>query len=121
MVSSKLMFWWLGKGGFADRKCIFESEESKWFDEHFPPLQLYACGRDNLVLPDLLINRIMNFEPDVKERLHVVPLTSYSHLDVMWANDACSKVALPLADFVWSHVPDKEKWRQPDLSKALKQ
>lgn len=120
MVSSKLMFWWLGKGGFADRKCIFESQDSKWFDETFPPLQLYAPGRDNLVLPDMLINRIMNFEPDVKETFEVVPLTSYSHLDVLWAHDADTKVALPLANFIWTNCPDKHRWRQPDTASGIK-
>lgn len=120
MVSADLMFWWLGKGGFADRKCIFESEGSKWFDENFPPLQLYACGRDNLVLPDVLINRIMNFEPDVKDGMEVISLPHYSHLDVMWANDACTKVAMPLGEFIWDKVEDKHTWRQPNLDAGIK-
>lgn len=112
-VSAKLMFWWLGKGGFADRKCIFEKEDTNWFDEHFPPLELYACGRDNLVLYDPLINRIHNYEPHLRDRYRVVSLPGYSHLDVLWARDAGVKVAMPMAEFIWKHVRDKEKWHVP--------
>lgn len=113
-VSAKLMFWWLGKGGFADRKCIFEKEDTNWFDEQFPPLEMYTCGRDNLVLPEPLINRIRNYEPDLRDRYRVVSLPGYSHLDVLWASDAGIKVALPMAEFIWKHVRDKDKWHAPN-------
>lgn len=115
-VSAKLMFWWLGKGGFADRKCSFTSLDSKWFDERFPALELYACGRDNLVLPDLLINRIHTFEPDVRDKFRVVSLESYSHLDVLWAVDVQDTVAVPMAEFIWKNVKEQGRWRTPTLS-----
>lgn len=112
-VSSKLMYWWLGKGGFADRKCIFTSSATKWFDERFPALELYACGRDNLVLPDPLINRIHTHEEDVRNNFRVVNLKHYSHLDVLWAQDAHETVAVPMTEFIWKNVPNKNQWRTP--------
>jgi len=118
-VSAKLMFWWLGEGGFAHRKCVFASEDSKWFDHRFPPLEIYACGRDNLVLPDRLINRIHNFEPDAKPKTSIVNLPGYSHLDVMWAMDASQKVALPIAEFAWKHVREPSKWKTPSIPSAI--
>lgn len=114
-VSSKLMYWWLGKGGFADRKCIFASSTTKWFDERFPPLELYACGHDDLVLPDPLVNRIHTHEEDVRDNFRVISLPTYSHLDVLWAQDAHETVAAPMTEFIWKNVSNKNQWRTPSL------
>jgi hypothetical protein len=47
-VSSASIFWWAGKGGFASRKCLFDVNLDKWFDERFPPLAIYHV---RLLLP----------------------------------------------------------------------
>lgn len=113
-VSSKLMMWWLGKGGFADRKCIFKRQDHPWFDHRFPPLALFTCGRDDLVPPEKLINRIHTYECDIS--MTQIDLPGYSHLDVLWARDACEKVAHPLARFIWENVKDKELWHPPQTT-----
>lgn len=113
-VSSKLMMWWLGKGGFADRKCIFKRQDHPWFDHRFPPLALFTCGRDDLVPPEKLINRIHTYECDIS--MTQIDLPGYSHLDVLWARDACEKVAHPLARFIWENVKEKELWHPPQIT-----
>jgi hypothetical protein len=65
-VSSASIFWWCGKGGFADRKCTLDDTLERWFDERFPPLSIYHGGRDFLVLAEPLIERMQNKEKDVK-------------------------------------------------------
>jgi pimeloyl-ACP methyl ester carboxylesterase len=112
-VSADLMFWWLGKGGFANQGCIFNQSALEWFDDKFPPLLLFVPGRDNLVNPFHLVNRLHNFE-HLRE-LKVVDLPTYSHLDVLWAADADIKVGQPMGEFIWSCVEDKENWRAPKV------
>jgi len=64
-VSSASIFWWCGKGGFADRKCTLDDTLERWFDDRFPPLSIYHGGRDFLVLAEPLIERMQNKEKDV--------------------------------------------------------
>ena len=64
-VSSASIFWWCGKGGFADRKCTLDDTLDRWFDERFPPLSIYHGGRDFLVLAEPLIERMKEKEKDV--------------------------------------------------------
>lgn len=64
-VSSASIFWWCGKGGFADRKCTLDDTLDRWFDERFPPLSIYHGGRDYLVLAEPLIERMEKKEKDV--------------------------------------------------------
>lgn len=112
-VSADLMFWWLGKNGFANYGCIFNESVDHWFDrEQFPPLAIFAPGKDNLVDPYALINRLTNYE-QLKE-FKVWDLPAYSHLDVLWAADVVEKVGRPLGQFIWEQVDDKENWQLRD-------
>ncbi|CAN6644832.1 sterol esterase 2 [Trichomonascus vanleenenianus] len=109
-VSSDLMFWWLGKGGFACHGCIFDESVDQWFDHStFPPLALFVPGRDNLVSPYPLVNRLKSYER-LETPVEVVDIPGYSHLDVLWAHDVIDKVGRPLAKFIWSQVEDKHNW-----------
>jgi len=64
-VSSASIFWWCGKGGFADRKCTLDDTLERWYDDRFPPLSIYHGGRDFLVLAEPLIERMKHKEKDV--------------------------------------------------------
>lgn len=57
-VSSASIFWWCGKGGFADRKCTLDDTLDRWYDERFPPLSIYYGGKDYLVLCEPLLERL---------------------------------------------------------------
>lgn len=63
--SSASIFWWCGKGGFADRQCTMDVTLPRWFDARFPPLSIFYGGRDFLVLVDPLLERIRKHEPYV--------------------------------------------------------
>ena len=65
-VSSASIFWWCGKGGFADRKCTLDDTLDRWFDARFPPLSIYYGGRDFLVLTEPLLDRIKEKEKHVE-------------------------------------------------------
>lgn len=65
-VSSASIFWWCGKGGFADRKCTLDDTLDRWFDGRFPPLSIYYGGRDYLVLTEPLLERLEKKEKDVE-------------------------------------------------------
>lgn len=113
VVSSSLMFWWLGKGGFADTGCIFKNPEKNesWFDERFPNVGLFTCGLDNLCDPKPLKKRMATVEKHVPYTIFDYP--DYSHMDVMWAKDVPERVTVPLGEFVWKNVDDKDLWREP--------
>ncbi|KDQ14149.1 hypothetical protein BOTBODRAFT_32935 [Botryobasidium botryosum FD-172 SS1] len=87
-VSSASIFWWCGKGGFADRRCIMDGEDhSPWYDERFPPLSIYYGGRDYLVLTEPLLERLEKIEKDVRvTRVERIELAE--HCDFYWAADA---------------------------------
>lgn len=101
-VSAELMFWWLGKGGFAARGCLFrhESEEHSWFNEQFPPLLLVVPGKDNLVDPYRLISRIKKTEEASMQRVDICEIPEYSHLDVLWATNVVERIGHPLVRFI---------------------
>ncbi|EIW73046.1 hypothetical protein TREMEDRAFT_42161 [Tremella mesenterica DSM 1558] len=86
-VSSASIFWWCGKGGFADRKCTLDDTLDRWFDDRFPPLALYYGGRDFLVLVEPLIERLKSKEKDVKV-IKVIKLDQSEHCDFYWAAEA---------------------------------
>lgn len=100
-ISAELMFWWLGKDGFAARGCLFrhESEAHPWFDEQFPPLMLVVPGLDDLVNPYKLMSRLEKVETDLR-KVHITEIPEYSHLDVLWAKDVAEKVGVPLVEFL---------------------
>ena len=64
--SSASIFWWCGKGGFADRRCTMDVTLPRWFDPCFPPLSLFYGGRDFLVLVEPLLERIERQEPHIR-------------------------------------------------------
>ncbi|ORY23266.1 putative lipid particle protein [Naematelia encephala] len=86
-VSSASIFWWCGKGGFADRKCTLDDTLDKWFDDRFPPLSIYYGGRDYLVLTEPLLERLKVKEKDV-EVIKVTKLDHSEHCDFYWAAEA---------------------------------
>lgn len=108
-VSAELMYWWLGKGGFASRGCLFnhESPDHPWFDSRFPPLQLVVPGADNMVDPYKLINRMKQVEKFI-QHVEVTEISEYSHLDVLWATDVIHKVGVPMLKFIRQTLPEGE-------------
>ncbi|TDL29009.1 alpha/beta-hydrolase [Rickenella mellea] len=86
-VSSASIFWWCGKGGFAERKCTMDDSMPKWFDESFPPLAIYYGGRDFLVATDPLLERLEKREKDVR-LLRVMKVEDSEHCDFYLAADA---------------------------------
>lgn len=83
-VSSASIFWWCGKGGFADRKCTLDDTLDRWFDARFPPLSIYYGGRDYLVLTEPLLDRIKDKEKHV-ELIKVTKL-DLSEVRLMWVH-----------------------------------
>ncbi|KAK1921163.1 Alpha/Beta hydrolase protein [Papiliotrema laurentii] len=86
-VSSASIFWWCGKGGFADRKCTLDDTLERWFDDRFPPLSIYHGGRDYLVLAEPLIERMSEKEKDVNV-IKITKLDKSEHCDFYWAAEA---------------------------------
>lgn len=86
-VSSASVFWWCGKGGFADRKCTLDDSLDRWFDADFPPLSIYYGGRDFLVLTEPLLERIQTKEKTVK-LIRAEKLDLSEHCDFYWAAEA---------------------------------
>lgn len=116
-VSAELMYWWLGRGGFADRGCLFHHDraDTPWFDGAFPPLQMFVPGNDNLVDPHRLVHRLHNVESAVMSRpVDVVELPEYAHLDVLWAKDALHRVGAPMSRFIKSILPPGTDWLAND-------
>lgn len=114
-VSAELMYWWLGKGGFASRGCLFhhDSKDYPWFDSQFPPLQLVVPGADNMVDPYKLVTRIKEVEAPYMQRVEVTEIPEYSHLDVLWAANAIEKVGFPMLEFITSTRTDGD-WLSVD-------
>ena len=110
------MWWWLGKDGFASKGCMFDESVSPWFDrEKFPPLAIFAPGKDNLVNPYALIDRIKRCENLKVFEIHIIP--HYNHLDIVWAIDVLQTVGLPTSHFIWRNIDQEEKdskdWKHP--------
>lgn len=86
-VSSASIFWWCGKGGFADRKCTLDDSLERWYDARFPPLSIYYGGCDYLVLTEPLLERLEQKEKDVRV-VKVTKLDKSEHCDFYWAAEA---------------------------------
>ncbi|ODN74232.1 hypothetical protein L202_07677 [Cryptococcus amylolentus CBS 6039] len=109
-VSSASIFWWCGKGGFADRKCTLDDSLPRWFDDRFPPLSIYHGGRDFLVFADPLLERLEEKEKDVKV-IKVTKLDKSEHCDFYWAAEAVEWAYLSFLDDIEStrpRYPDEE-------------
>ncbi|KAK4686553.1 lysosomal acid lipase/cholesteryl ester hydrolase, partial [Tremellales sp. Uapishka_1] len=120
-VSSASIFWWCGKGGFADRKCTLDDTLDRWFDSRFPPLSIYYGGRDFLVLTEPLLERLKVKEKDVnvikvtkldqsevcEYHLSVIEETEeyYQHCDFYWAAEAVEWAYLSILDDIESTRP----------------
>lgn len=117
-VSAELMHWWVGKGGFADRGCIFEHNDPNipWFNDKLPPVCLVVPGLDDLVNPHKLVDRFRDIESKFETHdVTVVNVPHYSHVDVLWAIDTIETVGVPMRDFIWrtrKDVPGRE-WATP--------
>jgi len=85
-VSSASLFWWCGKGGWAERKCALDVTMPKWFDSRFPPLAVYYGGRDALIDTEALLARLKT-ETDVKV-IRTLRLDQAEHCDFYYAADA---------------------------------
>ncbi|KIR35586.1 lipid particle protein [Cryptococcus deuterogattii MMRL2647] len=107
-VSSASIFWWCGKGGFADRKCTLDDSLPRWFDKRFPPLSIYHGGRDFLVFADPLLRRLKEKEKDVKV-IKVTKLEDSEHCDFYWAAEAVEWAYLSFLDDIENTRP-----RYPD-------
>ncbi|KAK8844816.1 hypothetical protein IAR55_006666 [Kwoniella newhampshirensis] len=110
-VSSASIFWWCGKGGFADRKCTLDDSLDRWFDDRFPPLSIYYGGRDFLVLTEPLLERLEKKETDVKV-IKVSKLDLSEHCDFYWAAEAVEWAYLSFLDDIEStrpRYPDEEE------------
>ncbi|KZO94823.1 alpha/beta-hydrolase, partial [Calocera viscosa TUFC12733] len=86
-VSSASIFWWCGKGGFADRKCTMNELLDRWWDARFPPLSIFWGGRDYLVRTEPLLERLRTHERDV-EVIRTQMIDPSEHCDFYWAADA---------------------------------
>lgn len=74
-VSSTSIFWWCGKGGFAERGCIMDDARKTWWSIYnpetgttkcsLPPLSLWSGGKDYLVDAEKLIKRLKEQETGV--------------------------------------------------------
>lgn len=85
-VSSRTMFWWAGKDGFAARGYVMDPQ-AQWYDKQFPPLSLYGGGSDRLVLPQPVREHFSQYEPDVRIiREKIQP--DAEHCDHYWAANA---------------------------------
>ncbi|KAL5508596.1 hypothetical protein ACEPAH_6215 [Sanghuangporus vaninii] len=86
-VSSASIFWWCGKGGFAQRKCTMDDSLPQWFDQQFPPLSIYHGGRDFLVATEPFLERIRRCERTVK-LVRVCEMVDSEHCDFYLAAEA---------------------------------
>ncbi|WVO15157.1 hypothetical protein L204_102801 [Cryptococcus depauperatus] len=100
-VSSASIFWWCGKGGFADRKCTLDDSLPRWFDDRFPPLSIYHGGRDYLVFTDPLLERLRQKEKDVR-LIKCTKLEESEHCDFYWAAEAVEWAYLSFLDDIES-------------------
>ncbi|OCF58990.1 lipid particle protein [Kwoniella mangroviensis CBS 10435] len=114
-VSSASIFWWCGKGGFADRKCTLDDSLERWFDNRFPPLSIYHGGRDYLVLAEPLIERMEKKEKDVKV-IKITKLDKSEHCDFYWAAEAVEWAYLSFMDDIESTRP-----KYPDEAESPKE
>ncbi|KAK9448901.1 Alpha/Beta hydrolase protein [Limtongia smithiae] len=111
-ISAESMRWWLGRDGFATRRCIFEdnSHADPWFDERCPPMALWIAENDSLVDGVQLLERLENSEPHVAVVSKVV-LHGYEHLDVLWALDAVDLVGQGVKQVLWETA-----WRRAEFT-----
>jgi len=86
-VSSSLLFWWSGKGGWTQQKCALDTSMSQWFDSRFPPLAMYYGGRDSLIDTESLLQRLKSNEPEVKV-IRSMKVDKAEHCDFYYAAEA---------------------------------
>lgn len=101
-VSSASIFWWCGKGGFADRKCTMDDSLDRWYDERFPPLSIYYGGKDYLVLTEPLLERLEEKEKIKPIRTEMLDVSE--HCDFYWAAEAVEQVFHSLRGMCSSYV-----------------
>lgn len=106
--------WWLGRDGFATRRCIFEEDTATpWYDERCPPIGLWIAENDSLVDGIKLVERLSNIEKDVLVvNQKIIP--RYEHLDVLWAIDAVEQVGKGVKEVIWMTAHRRAQCRCPE-------
>ncbi|WFD42755.1 hypothetical protein MPSI1_001405 [Malassezia psittaci] len=105
-VSSSAMFWWAGKDGFSSRGALFDADV-QWYDDHFPPVSLFAGGQDRLVLIEPLLEHMRKHEPNVN-LLRVKIQPQAEHCDHYWAADAVEWCFLDIMEDIERTRTDRE-------------
>jgi len=114
-VSSASIFWWCGKGGFAQRRCILDPSMPKWFDRRFPPVAIYYGGSDTLIDVDALIERLKCQETEVKV-IRTLKLDQVEHCDFYYAADA---VEWCFSSFVEDIEQTRQRYPETSEPKSL--
>ncbi|KAL5611601.1 hypothetical protein BROUX41_000815 [Berkeleyomyces rouxiae] len=126
-VSSALMWWWLGRGGFAHAGSILQhaaedpdiphtpeqTEANAWYPAGTPPMALWICGSDGLVDGEKLLERLTSAREPHANVVHAKVIPGYEHLDVLWAIDAPEQVNGEVARVLWQTCPVKEACVRP--------
>ncbi|KAL2885902.1 Sterol esterase 2 [Ceratocystis lukuohia] len=126
-VSSALMWWWLGRDGFAHAGSIIkhaaedpqsphtpeQAEADAWYPAGTPPLALWICGNDGLVDGEKLLARLNSPREPCAKVVHAKIIPDYEHLDVLWALDAPEQVNKEVARVLWDTCPVQEMCMRP--------
>ncbi|GJJ07797.1 hypothetical protein Clacol_002002 [Clathrus columnatus] len=94
-VSSASIFWWCGKGGFAERGCTMDDTRPTWWTiwteaglvSSLPPLSLWSGGKDYLVDVKKLIKRLREKENSVTI-MRIEEIEHSEHCDFYWAAES---------------------------------
>lgn len=100
-VSSQLMKWWLNRDGFFNCKSVLNDEE-QWFSSTSPAIMMVVAGQDRLVDGVKLFQHFQDQEVEAKA-VRLEWIESYSHLDVLWADDVIDRIGQPILEFLSVH------------------
>lgn len=117
----------------ADEKTFFPYK-SEWFSFHknaekLTPMNIFICGEDYLVDGRRLASHMTHYERRLYkegQNLIVHDLSTYNHLDVIWAQDCIGTIGIEIAEVVKSEISSEsgllaqngEKLQGLDESKA---
>ncbi|KAK9448902.1 Alpha/Beta hydrolase protein [Limtongia smithiae] len=116
-TSAECLRWWLGRGGFSSKRCIFDSTEEPWFDERCPPVGLWIGGSDTLVDGNKLLERLES-EPHVSLVAKSI-IEPYDHMDLLWAIDVPEKVGTGVKETIWATAWNPDRFVCPDGCEEL--
>ncbi|KDE09404.1 hypothetical protein MVLG_00310 [Microbotryum lychnidis-dioicae p1A1 Lamole] len=96
--SSELLYYYMSN--FSYTNCIFNTHSAEpWFPRSFPPLAIFYGTADTLVLGKPLVERIREYEPNVR-LVKVVALDDYEHMDMIWGVNAVPECFLGIRDMI---------------------